>query len=191
MADTGAVLEKLATDADILNMSSLRLPVLVPNQKGLESALNALQNHRGIKGEISVFTAASDAFSLKNTNCTVEESLKKLVEICETAKREDLPIRGYVSTVIGCPYSGEVDPQKVKDVTVELLKLGCYEVSLGDTIGVGTAGSVRKLLQELLRAVDPSKLAVHFHDTYGQALTNTMVALEVQHSIFSISYTLL
>ncbi|PJF19268.1 Pyruvate carboxyltransferase [Paramicrosporidium saccamoebae] len=164
MADTEAVLETLAKDPEIAKMSSLRLPVLVPNMTGLETALSS--GLSTVLKEVAVFTAASDTFNKKNTNCTVEESLKRLAEVCKTATDKGLMVRGYVSTVVGCPYEGQIAPEKVRDVTLELLRLGCYEVSLGDTIGVGTAGNLDR--------VDPSKLAVHFHDTYGQALANIL-----------------
>lgn len=177
MADTARVLEELSGDESIVRMSSLRLPVLIPNSKGLETALGNA-SIRPLFKEIAVFTAASEAFSQKNTNCSVDESLRRLREVCNAAGERGLSVRGYVSTVIGCPYEGPIDAKKVKDVTMELLKMGCYEVSLGDTIGVGSAGTVRALLHTVLGSVDPSKLAVHFHDTYGQALANILVALE-------------
>lgn len=177
MADTAQVLERLALDGEIQQMSSLRLPVLVPNKRGLEAALENRRVSPLLK-EVAVFTAASESFSQKNTNCSVAESLSRLQEVCKVAREHNLAVRGYVSTVIGCPYEGRVDPRRVKEVALELLRMGCYEVSLGDTIGVGNAGSVRDLLQVVLGSVDPSKLAVHFHDTYGQALANVLVALE-------------
>ena len=178
MANTTEVLERLAMDEQISKMSSLRLPVLIPNLMGLQSALQSAKNRPVLK-EIAIFTAASETFNKKNTNCTLNESLVRLGEVCKSARENGLTVRGYVSTVIGCPYEGSVDAAKVKDLTVELLKMGCYEVSLGDTIGIGTAGSVRSMLETVLRSVDPSKLAVHFHDTYGQGLANILVALEV------------
>lgn len=178
MADTKQVLEGLAADDSIGKMTSLRLPVLVPNLVGLQTALGH-PPIRPLLREVAVFTAASDTFSQRNTNCTVAESLRRLEEVCREATKAGLAIRGYVSTVVGCPYEGVIEPAAVADVARELLRLGCYEVSLGDTIGVGTPGSVRRLLATLLRTIDPSKLAVHLHDTYGQALANIVVALEV------------
>lgn len=139
MADTNLVLRKLAEDSQISKMSSLRLPVLVPNMTGLEAALQEMEIRPLLK-EVAIFTAASDTFNKKNTNCTVKESLTRLNEVCKKAIEGGLTVRGYVSTVVGCPYEGTVDPARVKDVTMELLKMGCYEVSLGDTIGVGNAG---------------------------------------------------
>lgn len=181
MADTRHVLEMLATDESIGRMTSLRLPVLIPNLSGLQAALGH-SSIRPLIREVAIFTAASDTFNRRNTNCTVAESLRRLEEVCREATKAGLAIRGYISTVIGCPYEGDIEPAAVIDVTKELLRLGCYEVSLGDTIGVGTPGSVRRLLATLLRTIDPSKLAVHFHDTYGQALANIVVALEVRMS---------
>lgn len=194
MADTDKVLQQLAHRAEIAAMSSLRLPVLVPNIAGLHAATADPATLPLLK-EIAVFVAASDSFSRKNTNCTVEEAVQRASAVCAEAARRDISVRGYVSTAIGCPYEGVVDPQKVREVAVELLRMGCYEVSLGDTIGVGHAGreadagaqcdigrvgSVRRLLEVLAARVDPSRLAVHFHDTYGQALANILVALEVR-----------
>jgi isopropylmalate/homocitrate/citramalate synthase len=146
MADTAAVLETLAKDPEIAKMSSLRLPVLVPNMTGLETALSS--GFSSVLKEVAVFTAASDTFNRKNTNCTVEESLKRLGEVCKAATEKGLMVRGYVSTVVGCPYEGQIAPEKVKDVTLELLRLGCYEVSLGDTIGVGTAGKLDRWVMD-------------------------------------------
>lgn len=138
MADTGNVLQALAEDPEIGKMTSLKLPVLIPNMKGMSSAL-AIKNP--LLKEIAIFAAASETFSQKNTNCSIEESLLRLDEVCKAATKEGIAIRGYLSTVIGCPYEGSIDATKVKDLTLELLKMGCYEVSLGDTIGVGTAGN--------------------------------------------------
>lgn len=138
MADTASVLANLSTDSEIAKMSSLSLSVLVPNLTGLESAM--VPELRSVVKEVAVFTAASDTFNKKNTNCTVEESLKRLSEVCKMATDNGLMVRGYVSTVVGCPYEGKIAPEKVRDLTLELLRLGCYEVSLGDTIGIGTAG---------------------------------------------------
>ena len=178
MANTEKVMEQLSNDPSIRGMTSLRLPVLVPNLKGLHLALSNATISPILK-EIAIFTAASETFSQKNTNCSIAESLKRLQEVCKEASNKNIAIRGYVSTVVGCPYEGKsIDPHKVTDISLELLRMGCYEVSLGDTIGVGTAGSVRSLLQTILAKIDPSKLAVHFHDTYGQALANILVALE-------------
>jgi len=174
MAGTKEVLELLSSDSNIKNMSSLRLPVLIPNMKGYEEAIKS-----PMVREVAVFTAASESFTKRNLNATIKESLQQISEICTEAKKDDCAVRGYISTVISCPYEGSIDPVKVKEIAQELLALGCYEVSLGDTIGTGTAGSVRLLLTTLMKSIDPSRLAVHFHDTYGQALANILVALEL------------
>jgi len=146
---------------------------LTPNTQGLETALKT-----GIK-EVAVFGAASQSFSLKNINCSIEESLVRFEAVTSAALKSGLRVRGYVSCVLGCPYEGHVDPDKVVYVSEKLLSMGCYEVSLGDTIGVGTAGSTDRLLTKLLKKVPVEKVAVHFHDTYGQALPNIHVALQV------------
>jgi isopropylmalate/homocitrate/citramalate synthase len=149
MADTAEVLRELSADESITKMSSLRLPVLIPNLTGLESAMTNPAVQPLLK-EIAIFTAASESFCKKNTNCTVEESLNRLRDVCKEAIRKGLAVRGYVSTVIGCPYEGPIEPVKVKDVALELLKMGCYEVSLGDTIGVGNAGKSNLHYSDLL-----------------------------------------
>ncbi|CAI2321636.1 unnamed protein product [Caenorhabditis sp. 36 PRJEB53466] len=148
-------------------------PVLVPNAAGLKNALST-----GVVEEIAVFGAASDAFSLKNVNSNVEDSLKKLEEVTKIALENGIRVRGYVSVVVGCPYSGPVNPENVAKVAERLLAAGCYEISLGDTIGVGQVSTVSKMLDAVLRAVPAEKLAVHFHDTYGQALANMLVSIE-------------
>lgn len=153
-------------------------PVLTPNLQGFQSALKAGAT------EVAVFAAASEKFSKKNINCTIAESLERFSPIFEEAKRSNVKVRGYISCVLGCPYEGPTDPHKVAWVTKSLLDAGCYEVSLGDTIGCGTAGSTARLIRTLLEVAPPEKLAVHFHDTYGQALANIYVALE--HGIASL-----
>lgn len=151
---------------------SVSYPVLVPNTKGLESALKV-----GVK-EIAVFAAASEGFSKKNINCNIEESLQRIKEVTDKAANKNLQIRGYVSCIVGCPYDGDIKPTAVAKVTEELLKLGCYEISLGDTIGVGTKNKMESMLKEVLKVTTPEKLAIHCHDTYGQALPNICVALD-------------
>ena len=145
---------------------------LTPNMKGFEKALAAKVD------EVAIFAAASEGFSQKNINCSIADSLARFTPIMAAAKAAGLPVRGYVSCVIGCPYDGPVAPQKVAEVTARLLEMGCYEVSLGDTIGTGTAADVSALLDSLCKVADVNQLAVHFHDTYGQALTNIHVALQ-------------
>lgn len=144
---------------------------LTPNLKGFERALAVAAD------EVAVFAAASEAFSQKNLNCSIDESLARFAPIIEAARAAGVPVRGYVSCVLGCPYSGEVDPLRVATIAKELNAMGCREISLGDTIGIGTAGQVERLLDQVNRHLAPQQLAVHMHDTYGQALTNIYVAL--------------
>ncbi|WKY15407.1 hypothetical protein Q1695_000690 [Nippostrongylus brasiliensis] len=167
MADHQEVIEK------ITKFPGVSYPVLVPNLAGLK---NVLKN--GHVKEIAVFGAASDSFSMKNVNSNVNDSLKMLQDVTKAALQEGLKVRGYVSCVIGCPYEGKIDSDVVAKVTDTLLNAGCYEVSLGDTIGVGSAGSVSRMLDTVLKTAPADKLAVHFHDTYGQALANVVVAIE-------------
>lgn len=142
--------------------------VLVPNMRGLERALKAGSKH------IAVFTACSETFNQKNIGCGIEESFERFAPVVEKAKEEGLKIRGYVSTVFGCPYEKEVDPELASNVTKRLLDQGCYEVSLGDTIGVATPRGVQETMEVILKdlELDPEKLALHFHDTRGTALAN-------------------
>lgn len=147
-------------------------PVLVPNLKGYETAMKCNVE------EIAIFPAGSEGFSQKNLNCSVEEGVKRFREVAVQAVKDGLRVRGYVSCVVGCPYDGPINPTGIAKITEQLLEMGCYEVSLGDTIGVGTAGSVTRLLKEVLKVVTPDKLALHFHDTYGQGLSNLLAGLE-------------
>ena len=148
---------------------------LTPNMRGFEGARDARAD------EVAVFAAASDGFSRKNINCSIAESIERFKPVVEAATELGIRTRGYVSCVIGCPYDGPTAPEAVADVTEQLLELGCFEVSLGDTIGVGTPGTVSTLLETLCRRIDVHKLAIHCHDTYGQALANILTAL--QHGI--------
>nr|XP_014090126.1 hydroxymethylglutaryl-CoA lyase, mitochondrial [Bactrocera oleae] len=166
MGDNAEVLRSIQKRAGI------SYPVLTPNLKGFESALNAGAT------EVAVFGAASDSFSMKNINCTAAESIKRFQPIIEAAQKAEVKVRGYVSTVVGCPYEGAVKPSAVAKIVDALFSIGCYEISLGDTIGVGTPGSMRRMLDEVVKVVPPEKLAVHCHDTYGQALANILVSLE-------------
>ncbi|MEM1110448.1 MAG: hydroxymethylglutaryl-CoA lyase [Pseudomonadota bacterium] len=145
---------------------------LTPNLKGFERALAAGAS------EVAVFTAASEAFSQKNTNCSIAESLQRFKDVMAASSEAGLPVRGYVSCVVGCPYEGEIEPGKVAEVSAALLEQGCYEVSLGDTIGVGTPASVKRMLESVLAVAPADCLAVHLHDTYGQALANIVASLE-------------
>ncbi|MEM5531366.1 hydroxymethylglutaryl-CoA lyase [Pseudoalteromonas arctica] len=167
---------QMADSADVisaLNLPDVNLSALTPNLKGAQAA-----HAVGIK-EFAIFTAASESFCQKNINCSIDESIERFSEVMAFAKANNIRVRGYVSCVLGCPYDGEIDPQAVLSVSQKLLDLGCYEVSLGDTIGVGTAKKVTQLIELLLTHIDKAKLAVHFHDTYGQALTNIYAALSL------------
>ncbi|XP_059966197.1 3-hydroxymethyl-3-methylglutaryl-CoA lyase, cytoplasmic isoform X2 [Mesoplodon densirostris] len=129
--------------------------------------------------EISVFGAASEPFSKKNINCAIEESMEKFEEVVKSARHMNIPTRGYVSCALGCPYEGNITPQKVTEVSKRLYGMGCYEISLGDTIGVGTPGSMKRMLESVMKEIPPRALAVHCHDTYGQALANILTALQM------------
>ncbi|MEW5249128.1 hydroxymethylglutaryl-CoA lyase [Microbulbifer discodermiae] len=145
---------------------------LTPNLKGYERAIEASAD------EVAVFAAASESFAQKNTNCSIDESLARFRPLLERALEEGVPVRGYVSCVLGCPYEGDIDPARVAQVSAALLEMGCYEISLGDTIGVGTPAAARRMIDQVAAKVPVEKLAVHFHDTYGQALANIYAALQ-------------
>ncbi|GGI05120.1 hydroxymethylglutaryl-CoA lyase [Egicoccus halophilus] len=166
LADAAEVL------ADIERVEHVRYPVLVPNERGLERALEA------DVAEVAVFGAASEAFSAKNLNRTIDESLEMFRPVVARARDAGLRVRGYVSTVCGCPYQGEVPVADVVRMTVAMLELGCDEISLGDTIGVGAPGQVQDLLAAVTAEAPVQRLAVHMHDTYGQGLANTLAAFE-------------
>jgi hydroxymethylglutaryl-CoA lyase len=157
----------------LVSKQNLRLSVLVPNLRGLTDALSA-----GV-GEIAVFAAASETFSKRNINCSIDESLERYAEVVAEAGRHGVMTRGYVSCVLGCPYEGAVDIGRVASVAEALMEMGCFEVSLGDTIGVGVPLGARRMVERVARAVPLEKLAAHFHDTYGQALANIFACLEV------------
>ncbi|KMY88664.1 hydroxymethylglutaryl-CoA lyase, mitochondrial [Drosophila simulans] len=156
----------------IRKVPGISYPVLTPNLKGFESALEA-----GAE-EVAVFGAASDAFSLKNVNCTAAEAIERFKPVLKAAQKHGVRVRGYVSTVVGCPYEGAVAPSAVVKVVEALYQMGCYEISLGDTIGVGTPGTMRRMLDEVTKVVPAKDLAVHCHDTYGQSLSNILVSLD-------------
>jgi hydroxymethylglutaryl-CoA lyase len=145
---------------------------LTPNLRGFEGALAAGA------GEVAVFGAASESFSQKNINCSIAESLERFAPVMEAAKHNGIPVRGYVSTVLGCPYEGEIAPAKVAEVAKALFDMGCHEISLGDTIGTGTPAKAKRMLEAVARHVPVEHLAAHFHDTYGQALANLYAVLE-------------
>ncbi|MEK9942100.1 MAG: hydroxymethylglutaryl-CoA lyase [Gammaproteobacteria bacterium] len=153
--------------------NDLRLPVLVPNMKGYERARGA-----GAR-EIAVFGAATETFSQKNINCSIDESLQRFEAVCMQARSDNVRVRGYISCVLGCPYEGEVDPGSVARIAQALMDMGCSDLSLGDTIGVGTADKARRLVEACAKHVGIEKIAVHFHDTYGQALANILACIEL------------
>lgn len=156
-------------------------PVLVPNLIGLEKALTLNV------GEIAIFAAASESFSRKNINCSISESLERFAEVIAKAGQHRIKVRGYVSCVLGCPYEGNISPGAVAAVAGRLLELGCYEISLGDTIGVGTPRHAQRLIDVVTEKVPVAQLAVHFHDTYGQALANILAVLEKGISVVDSS----
>lgn len=175
MADTAEVYRDIPKDPGV------EFPVLVPNMKGLERAIDA-----GVKS-IAIFTAASETFNQRNINMTIDGSFENYAPVAVRARAEGIRVRGYVSTAFGCPYEGDVAPEKVLEVCARLLDLGCYEVSVGDTIGVGTPMQVQGVIGMLLQVIPPSKLAMHFHDTRGTALANTLAALEMGIATFDAS----
>ena len=167
--------------AGIQQSPSVVYAALTPNLKGLGAAITA-----GVR-EVAVFAAASEGFSQRNINCSISESLQRFVPMMQVAREHGINVRGYVSCVLGCPYDGEIAPQQVAAVARELAAMGCYEVSLGDTIGVGTASKTRTMFEVVGRDVPREKLAGHFHDTYGQALTNIYASLLEDISVFDAS----
>jgi hydroxymethylglutaryl-CoA lyase len=165
----------------LVSQRNLRLSVLVPNLRGLADALAAGA------GEIAVFAAASETFSKRNINCSIDKSLERYAEVVAEAGRHGVMTRGYVSCVLGCPYEGAVDIGRVASVAEALMEMGCFEVSLGDTIGVGAPLAARRMVERVARVVPLEKIAVHFHDTYGQALANIFACLEAGVSVVDSS----
>lgn len=161
-----------AVFAGLKRKQGVTYAALTPNEKGLERALAA-----GVR-EVAVFAAASESFSQKNINCSIEESIQRFQPVMQNAKAEGIQVRGYVSCVLGCPYEGDIDVSKVAEVANTLYQMGCHEISLGDTIGVGTPDAARAMLLEVASKVPVENLAVHFHDTYGQALANIYACLQ-------------
>lgn len=166
MADTAAVM------AGIMHRDGVRYPVLTPNMKGFEAAIAA-----GAE-EVAVFAAASESFSQANVNCSIAASLKRYAAVCKAAKARGVPVRGYLSCVLGCPYEGAMPVSAVAEVGAALYAMGCYEVSLGDTIGVGTPARAREMVRAVAERVPIEHIAAHFHDTYGQALANLLAVME-------------
>ncbi|HAI29933.1 MAG TPA: hydroxymethylglutaryl-CoA lyase, partial [Thalassospira sp.] len=157
--------------AQITRKPGVTYPVLAPNMKGLEAAIAAGAT------EVAVFGAASESFSQKNINCSITESLDRFRPVAHAAREAGLAVRGYVSCVLGCPYEGDIAPEKVAEVAKALYDMGCYEISLGDTIGTGTPAKAQAMIAAVARHVPTEKLAAHFHDTYGQALANLLAVL--------------
>jgi hydroxymethylglutaryl-CoA lyase len=175
MADHTEVLER------IRRKPGVSYPVLTPNLKGFEAARAAGAT------EVAIFGAASEAFSRRNINCSIAESLDRFRPVAEAAKKNNVKVRGYVSCVLGCPYEGEVSPQQVANVAGDLYDMGCYEVSLGDTIGTGTPGKAKAMIAACTARIPVEKLAGHYHDTYGQALANIYASLELGMRTFDAS----
>ncbi|WP_323751149.1 hydroxymethylglutaryl-CoA lyase [Marinobacter sp.] len=167
--------------AGLTRKAGVRYSALTPNLKGFEGALAAKAD------EVAVFGAASEAFTQKNINCSITESLERFAPVVEEARKHGIPVRGYVSTVIGCPYEGDIAPEKVATVAKALYDMGCHEISLGDTIGVGTPQKAKRMLEAVATHVPMNKLAAHFHDTYGQALANLYAVLEEGVSVIDAS----
>ena len=167
MADSNKVLER------IKKRQGIKYPVLTPNLKGFQDAI------KNKVDTICVFVTASEKFSMKNTNCTVKEALKRVEEIVNEAKKYKLKVRGYISCVLGCPYEGKVNYKKTANIAKFLDQIGCYEISLGDTIGIGTPSESVLMIKEVNKQVNLNKIAVHFHDTYGQALANLYAVLQL------------
>ncbi|NMG14446.1 hydroxymethylglutaryl-CoA lyase [Aromatoleum bremense] len=175
MADAAFVM------ARIERRPGVAYPVLTPNLKGFETALAAGAN------EVAVFGAASESFSQKNINCSIAESLARFEPVMDAAKAAGVRVRGYVSCVLGCPYEGEIRPEAVALVAGTLFEMGCYEVSLGDTIGTGTPLNAQRMLEAVMRRVPVARLAGHYHDTYGMAIANIYASLELGLAVFDAS----
>jgi len=175
MADSADVLKQIQRQSGVVYSA------LTPNVKGFELALDAKAS------EVAIFGAASQSFSQRNINCSIEESIERFIPLMELAKAHNIPVRGYVSCVLGCPYEGEIAVSEVARVSEILYKMGCYEISLGDTIGVGTPQKARRMLQTVAERVPMDKLALHFHDTYGQALANILACLDLDVRVFDSS----
>ena len=165
----------------IKRISGVSYPVLTPNMKGFERALEADAK------EIAVFSAASEAFTQKNTNCSIEESINRFRPVLEEAKKINIPVRGYISCVLGCPYQGNVAVENVVNLAAKMTEMGCFQISLGDTIGAGTPVQAKRMVQKVSEKVPVSKLALHFHDTRGQALANIYACLELGVTVIDAS----
>ncbi len=175
MADSGEVMKRINRQSNVVYSA------LTPNLKGFNAALESKVN------EVAIFAAASESFSKKNINCSIDESFQRFEAVTEAAKVAGLPVRGYISCVLGCPYEGAVSIEAVVGVARSLRKIGCHEISLGDTIGIGTPAKAKFLIQAIEKVVPINRIAVHFHDTYGQALANILAAMEIGVSIIDSS----
>ena len=175
MADTAQVMTR------IRRKPGVSYPVLVPNLKGLDAAIASGAT------EVAGFAAATESFSRRNTNCTIAESMVRQAEVCKAALDAGVRVRGYISVVLGCPYEGEVKPQAVADIARQLGDMGCYEISLGDTIGTGTASAAQRMIEAVAKHMPVAKLAGHYHDTYGQAVANIVASMEMGIATFDSS----
>ena len=175
MADSAAVFEK------INRRDNVSYAALTPNIKGFERAIEANAN------EVAIFASASESFSQKNINCSIAESLERFIPVMQAAKANNIRVRGYVSCVAGCPYEGDIPAAKVAEVAKALYNMGCYEISLGDTIGVGTPSLINTMINAVTESTPIEKIAVHFHDTYGQAIANSYAALQLGVSVIDSS----
>ena len=175
MADSAEIYRR------IKRLPGVSYPALVPNLKGLEAALEV-----GVE-EAAVFVAASEGFSQRNIACSMGESLERLAPVAKLAQERGLRLRGYVSCIVACPYDGPVAPERVAEMSERLMEMGCYEVSLGDTIGVGTADAVRRVIEAVAARIPRDRIAMHFHDTYGQGVANVLVSLDEGIAVFDSS----
>ena len=176
---------QMADNAEIMSgihkKAGVSYPVLVPNMQGFEAALAAGCD------EVAVFAAASESFSKRNINCSIDESLDRFAPVIEAAGKKGVKVRGYISCVLGCPFEGKVEPEAVARIAQRLAALGCYEISLGDTIGVGTPAATQAMIDAVSAKVPVDRLAGHFHDTYGQALANILAAMQRKVAVFDSS----
>lgn len=175
MADSAEIFSNLQRKPDVTYAA------LIPNLQGFENAIKVNAD------EVAIFAAASEAFSQKNINCSIAESIQRFENVVQAAKEKNIRVRGYISCVAGCPYSGKVEFDQVAKIAKDLLDMGCYEISLGDTIGVGTPGQIKNMVELINKEIAIEKLAVHMHDTYGQALANIYAALETGVSVVDSS----
>lgn len=180
MGDHLDIVKGLAQKGQLLPTYS----VLTPNLKGYEGAV-----HQGNVKEVAIFGAASESFTKKNVNCSIAESLERFSAIMDAAKKDGIKVRGYVSCIVGCPYEGSVDPKSVALVAKKMYDMGCYEVSLGDTIGVGTPASIARVLETVSQEVPMDKLAIHCHDTYGMAIANILKSFEVRFKLMPLCFS--